>query len=415
MNMKNTELPHTEINPSAENKKEIHKKSSLSTFMEIVPERVHGEIIGKIASSFHCIDMNSKIEDIAQQLQERDSIKVIGVVNDFGEPVGAIVREDLTGTLSKPFGRELYLNKSAISVARDVPRFNFNRNILSVSEEISGSLDIELKSYYLLIDDDLKFAGAFCSDDLLMYLSEMTQRDIAMATRLQSFIVKEEDERVTQRCIMLASSKMARGVGGDYYSIRNFAEGRHLLALCDVSGKGMSASLLSVLLDGMLNIYDLNNGIEGFIKHINSYILHTFKYEKYVTGIFLDIDENNGSASIIDMGHSYCYMFRNEKFIQLKSKYAGLPIGIDGECEPRKNMFQLKKDDLVMLFSDGIEEQKNPKGEEFGLRRLGTIIRENRGIPLRHIKDRILEAIKTFRGNQTQLDDISMVFLHYLG
>lgn len=377
-------------------------------------DSVHGETIGAIASGFQYVALGAKIDDLAGELLKDERIHAVGVVNEQGGVEGVILRDDLLGMLSKPFGRELFHNKLIDRAVKRVKVFGFTRSVYSVAEELAGDLGSTETRHYALIDGRSRFAGLFTSDDLVQYLSEMTQRDLALAQKLQSCIVREEVALRSPRSVILGASRMARGVGGDYFSIRNYAEGRFLLAICDVSGKGMPASLLSVLMDGMLSVYDLHRGIEGYIVSLNSYIYTTFRTDKYITGVFVDFDEERGTATVYDMGHSYQYLLRNGRFIQLKLKYRSLPIGIDPRCAPRGNSFTLQSGDLFMLFTDGIEEQRNVEGDELGISGIVPVVKRIRPAGVKAIKEGILEEIRNFKGTQTQQDDITMILLEYL-
>ena len=67
------------------------------------------------------------------------------------------------------------------------------------------------------------------------------------------------------------------------------------------------------------------------------------------------------------------------------------------------------------MITDGIVEQTNPRGEEFGEKRLYKIIKNNKSLDVTRLKDILLEEIATFRAPQTQNDDITAVFLSYNG
>ncbi len=376
---------------------------------------INGEVIEKIAGSRYYVSGRAKIEDVASDMLADPSVQNVAVLDETGRSRGIIKREDLLGTLSKPFGRELFTSKTADTVMISVPEFNRARNLFSVAAEISGDLEIGKKRCYLLVDDAMKFSGIFTNDDMLMYLSEMTRRDIALANKLQSFIVRDEMDLSTNRCRILGACRMAKGVGGDYYSIRSKGNGCHMLALCDVSGKGISASLLTVLLDSTLGGFDTARGIDEYVMSLNNYVMNTFNMEKYITGIFAEFNEETGITVVLDMGHSYCYMLRNGRFIKLNMKHRGMPIGVDRECSPRGNIVQLRKGDILMFFTDGIEEQKNPDGEEYGIVKTVPIVKKFAGDGLKAVKDRIMDDVTRFRGNLTQQDDISMLMLEYFG
>ncbi len=378
---------------------------------------IHGETIGKIASGMYYVHHDVSIDEVSSYLLNNDAIQVIGIVHGgTGEAMGLIPTKDLLNLLSKPFGRELYTKKAIDTVLiEEAEKYHHQRNVFSIAEEIGRDLGIGTTRYYLLVNDENRFAGIFSNMDMLKYLSDMTQRDLALAKQLQSLIVNREKVEENGRSLIIGASLMARGVGGDYYSIDQYAPGRWLLSLCDVSGKGMSASLFSFLINGMSSMYDFQDGVVDYIKKLNSYVIHAFEFERFLTALFVDYDENTGATSIYDMGHSYCYLYRENKLIRIGSKESTIPIGVAPDIKPQARTLKLKKDDILMLFTDGIEEQKNVRGQEFGITGIISCIKRNRDKSLKEIKDAIFSDLREFRQKQTQMDDMTLIFLHHKG
>ncbi len=380
-------------------------------------EPIHGETIGKIASSLYYVHHDVSIEEVSRYLLNNEAIQVIGVVHSgTGEALGIIPTKDLLNLLSKPFGRELYTKKTIdTAVLEKAKKFHHQGNVFSIADDIGKDLGVGTTRFYLLVTDEKKFAGIFSNMDMLKYLSDMTQRDLALAKQLQSLIVNRERIEENDKSLIIGASLMARGVGGDYYSIDQYAPGKWLLSLCDVSGKGMSAALLSFLINGMSSMYDFRTGVVEYIKKLNSYVIHAFELERFLTALFVDYDETTGVADIYDMGHSYSYLYRENKLIRIGSKEGTIPVGVSPAINPQARTLKLKKDDILMLFTDGIEEQKNVRGEEFGIKGIINSIKRNRDRSLKEIKDAIFTDLRDFRQKQTQMDDMTLMFLHHKG
>lgn len=379
------------------------------------PGVIHGQIISRIASSFYFVEQSVKIEELADELSGMEDIFAVGVINEKREVAGLITRKGLFDVLSRQFGRSLNKNRSVRDHLQSVRVFDSKSNIFAVSQEIGNELSSSRINYYLLADERLGFAGIFSSKDMLFYLSDITQKDIIMATRVQSSIVKEEKQVESSNFEFMGASRMAKGIGGDFYSIKEIERGRWIVSLCDVSGKGMSAALLSVIICGMSGIYDFKKGIKGFLSSLNDFIINSFEGERFITGIFIEFNENNGKIVIHDAGHSFIFLFRDNRLSQLKSKFESVPIGVQKNFEIKPNTFTVRKDDILIITSDGIAEQKNPSGEMYGLARFSKVIKENSGNSLKNIKDSVLDDVNFFRKNQPQDDDISVIILKYTG
>jgi sigma-B regulation protein RsbU (phosphoserine phosphatase) len=115
------------------------------------------------------------------------------------------------------------------------------------------------------------------------------------------------------------------------------------------------------------------------------------------------------------MGHSYIYLFKQDKLFRLRASGGNIPLGIQENVSPQCDKFILAPGDLFIMITDGIVEQTNSKGEEFGEKRLYKIIKNNKNLDVSKLKDKLLEEITSFRAPQTQNDDITAVFLSYNG
>lgn len=374
--------------------------------------KVKGHVIGKISSSSYYLDENARIEFLAQELTKNEDISSVGVVNKKQEIVGIIVKRELFDLLGRPYGRDVYYYKTVSLIAKKARTFRFNENIYSVGDKLVEELYQSETKYYLLETTDGKFAGAFSTKDLLMYLSEMSQRDIKFATDIQSRIIQEKNFE-SERCKLFGASKMAKGVGGDFYTVKKYNDTNWMISICDVSGKGVPASLVTAVIGGIVGVYDLRNGLSPFITELNKYLFDTFQLQKYATGIFIDFNEITGDATVYDCGHGHLYLFRKNTFSKLKMKNGNLPLGISPEIKPLGNKLKLRKNDLIISFTDGIDEQSNTEGEDYGIKRMVPIIGKNLNKGLKAIKEEIFADVKSFRQNQPQHDDMTLIMMKY--
>jgi sigma-B regulation protein RsbU (phosphoserine phosphatase) len=129
---------------------------------------------------------------------------------------------------------------------------------------------------------------------------------------------------------------------------------------------GRGASLVTTSISGMYSIYDFSKGVTGFISSLNDYIASSFDSQKFVTGIFVEFDENTAELNFYDMGHSYIYIYRHSRLFRLKTNSSNLPLGVGPELDPACDTMTLEQGDLLILITDGIAEQVNPAGEEYG-------------------------------------------------
>jgi sigma-B regulation protein RsbU (phosphoserine phosphatase) len=404
---KNIEVPHADVMQDT-------KTEKVMGCIEPLPEK--GHTIAKIASSYYFVRHDVKIRTLSDELARDQNIFAVGVVDDDDRVLGVIIRRDLFDILGKQFGRDLYINKKVSAVMKDVPHFDLKSNIFGVAEELSDVLYSFHLSYYVLSDGEMRFQGIFSTRDLLVFMSQMTQKDIDLARRLQRSIVRDEVFEEGERIKIAAASVMAKGVGGDYYMVDNYdRESNWLIAVCDVSGKGIAASLISAIIGGMLRIYDFNNGLKGFIVRLNEYIHITFETERFITGIFVHFNEETGELSLYDLGHSYIFIYRDGKMLKMTTRDDNIPLGVRQHMLPRAARFTMEKNDILTILTDGMIEQNNPDGREYGIRRLSGVIEKFKDKGVRRVRDEVLADIQVFRKNQPQHDDMTLVIMEYTG
>ena len=395
-----------------ENKKEII--SGLKTIIKTQKDKQHGEIIGKIASAFYYAKADSSVLEIAEDLEKTNDVQAIGITDQSGHVIGLIGRKNLFDFLSKPFGRDLYHSKTAGEICTECMVYDFQNNIYTIAEEIEDEHGLKNDIYYA-ISKQGRFYGIFSTKDILIYLSGITQKDIQLARKLQSNIVKEDLEFENSTFAVCAANRSAKGVSGDFYDLREYSEGRWLFTLCDVSGKGVSASLVTAAIGGLFSAYDFSGGISSFIQRMNSFLLSSFGNEKFVTGVFAELNENSGELTIFDMGHSLIYLLRNGRFFRLNTAQdKNIPLGIaDNENSIPSDRIKLEQDDLFMIVTDGLIEQVNESGEQYGSVRFAANVGRYAESGITKIKEEVLKDISRYKGRQPLHDDTTMIILSF--
>lgn len=384
-----------------------------------VPLKHFGETIGTISCSHYYANENIVIDDIATELENNKEIFVFAVVNSNEECIGLIVRSALFDILGKLYGRDVYKNHPIKDLMKEVNIYHASKSIFEIANSVSDGLYSSAINYYLLNDSENKYYGIFSTKDLLFYLSEITRSDISLATKIQSNIVKNEHKMETKNFRIIGASKMARGVGGDFYSIKEYSPGKWLFAICDVSGKGISAALITTIIGAMLNTFDFKSDkMEKFLTKLNEYIFKTFNLEKFVTGMFFTFDSKTGKTKLYDMGHAMgkanLYLYRDKKFSSLVNKNYNLPIGVVNEITTTYDSFKLTKNDKLIMITDGVTDQRNEKNEEYGIKRIASIMKEKKDSNLNKIKKSIFKDIEKFQGKAHQYDDITIILLEIL-
>lgn len=375
--------------------------------------RTSGPSMVRIASSFAYVDADVRVSDVYRAMSDDESVQAIGVVERSGAVVGILVRRDFFATMARPYAQDVFRHHPVREVMTEVRAFSADSDLFAVAEEIKRDLREPVVSYYLLTTSEGRFSGVFSSQDMLVYLSEITQTDITMARNLQARIVRDREISVGKRLELVAASQIAKGVGGDFYKVARYDDHRWMIALCDVSGKGVAASVITSVLWGMMSVYDFNRGLLPFVRDVNRYLFRTFETERFVTAILMDYDEESGVISLCDLGHSHLMVYREGRLSTVKTGQNNLPLGILPELEPRIDTFRPRPSDLLLMITDGLIEQPNIAGEIYSYSRIAQVIADVADSPVEVISDHLASDFSRFRGKRPLTDDVTWALMRF--
>jgi len=385
---------------------------NVSVIQSYKTEKKFYNTIYNLAHNYSYVNYNVNIIALAEELEKKEDIHSICVVDDDRKILGIIIKKELFSILSKLYGRDVFKNKNVTNIMKDTKIFHEESNILLIAEELKNELKLIDNNYYILVNGNNQFTGVFTTKSILIYLSDIMQRDLDLAQKLQRRIVKDKTSMNENNFNFAAISKMAKGVGGDFYSIKKISKHKWIIVLCDVSGKGISASLLTSILGGMINSYDFNNGLKKFIKILNNYVYTTFNHEKFITGIFIEFNDKTGEISLSDMGHSYAYIYKNDNIFKIKID-KNFPVGISNNIEPSIKKYKFNKNDILLIYTDGIVEQTNKEGIEYSDNRIKKILKKYKKNKLNDIMNFIIKDLDNFKKTHHQKDDITLMMLKY--
>jgi sigma-B regulation protein RsbU (phosphoserine phosphatase) len=380
------------------------------------PEKIYGSSLLKVAEAFEWVPADFRVTDLAEAFQAQEDRMVVGVCGPDGRVLGIVSRVHLFNLLGKPFGREILSRKPVSEVCQTVETFDMNTNLFQAAERLQSSMDRSVLHHYLLTDADGRFRGIFSSKDLLAYLSKITQEDIHLAAQLQERLVKGRLGEAGEGWAVEAFSQSAKGLGGDFYHVMPLPDGRLFLALGDVSGKGVAASVLTSLLWGVLQFYDYRKGLKKLLAQVNEALIRTFHLEKYLTGIFLIFDPRTRELTLADMGHGHAWLVRGGRARPLRftgpsgSSGMNLPLGIDLGLDPQVFRIRLQADDLACFYTDGLTEQENEAGVEFGET---TVVRTacRFGDRANDLPEALMSRLAAHQGSVPRLDDVTWLQL----
>ncbi len=385
--------------------------AAVDVIREQRPRRFYGTSILKAADGFWVADREVGATTLADALREREGVEAVALLGEGEGVVGLVSRERLFGLLTKPFGREVLGRIPAREIAEPCPVYDARRSLFEVANEFLAEDPVAERC--LLVGEGGRFEGVLSATGLSSYLARMTCDDVSVAAVLQERLLASG--AASGPGWRLGSwSKAARGVGGDFWYGEALPDGRAFMALCDVSGKGVAASLVVAMAWGMIRAFDLERGLPALVSALNETIVSAFHLERYLTGFFAFYDPRTRVLEAADMGHSHVMVIRRGEARRLAGSGSNLPVGLEPELVPAIARWRLREGDVMAAYTDGLTEQADPDGLEFGeagLARAGA----RAWAEGRALEDVVPGALEAFARGAPQQDDITLLALTLAG
>jgi serine phosphatase RsbU (regulator of sigma subunit) len=205
----------------------------------------------------------------------------------------------------------------------------------------------------------------------------------------------------------------AREVGGDFYDFHLLSEGRVGLVVGDATGKGVPAALVMATTCGMLQLaaQDLESSSPSeVLRRVNEALLPRIPANMFVTCFYCILDPKSASLSYANAGHDLPYVLRGTGGECEELRARGMPLGIMPGMNYEEKETILEAGEVTLLYSDGLVEAHDPKGEMFGFPRLRALVAKYG--EERSLGDFLLEELYSFVGEGwEQEDDITLLTL----
>ena len=236
------------------------------------------------------------------------------------------------------------------------------------------------------------------------------EQELALAEETQKSLLPQTLPQVRNLSIH-AFSKPTRYVGGDFYDFIELESGDLYGVIADVSGKGISASLLSSTLLGCLQM-QLRAGatVDDSINRLNRFLCEKSSASRFVT-MFLFTMNSEGQGTYISAGHNPSYLYRaaTHEIEELHSN--NMIVGAFPFATYEPASLQLNQGDVLLAYSDGLTEAENLKGEMLGEEAVKEIMRTEASAGAKQLEQKLLDTIQSFTAGRLATDDITLILV----
>ena len=212
--------------------------------------------------------------------------------------------------------------------------------------------------------------------------------------------------------------RAAKDVGGDYFDFVRIDKDTLGIIVADVSGKGVPGSLVMTMIRTALRLESRGNfSPTDVLGRVNHFVADDVKKGMFITIFFITLDSRSRTISYASAGHNPMILYRKDSdacyFLNTRGMPLGisLPEGVDFEDSLQADKVKLKKDDMLVIYTDGITEAMNKAAEQFGNDRLIRFIKENSDLPPEDFAKKLDAEINRFTAGAPQNDDITLVVI----
>ena len=208
----------------------------------------------------------------------------------------------------------------------------------------------------------------------------------------------------------------ASQVSGDYFDYITVDEQRLGVAIADVSGKGVPASLIMAICRSVLRSQAPHNSSPSdVLQKVNRQLYPDIKEDMFISMAYLILDHAAATVTLSRAGHDAPLLYRRATQELTPLKPPGLVLGIDsGSVFDRISTdvaVPLERDDCLILYTDGVTEALDGEGDEFGLERAMHSVRASAGKGASAVITRLIDDVRSFVGSTPQHDDITLIVI----
>ena len=372
-------------------------------------------LIAYDAFSIYLVDAEKKL------LRSRFSVRFDERVTVDNIPIG----KGITGTAAQT--REAV---RVINTAQDPRYIEAHADVRSelatpliVQDRVVGVLDVESQHLGFFTEDHQRtlsllapqIAASVENARLYEEIATREQRmdqDLKAARKLQHVLQPREAPEIHGLEIAIRS-RPAREISGDVYDFFDNGDEYAVIAFGDVSGKGAAAALYGALVSGLLRILAPRRRSPAMLmQSLNETLLERKVDAQYATLTLALWEPRSRQFKFCNAGAEPPLIYRKGEILKPYSE--GVPIGLLEDRQYDEITHQAERGDLMLFFSDGIEDQLNAKQEDFSRARVQKLLRKHGNDSPKTLIDAVFHEIDAFRDDTIITDDQSMVAIKVL-
>lgn len=259
---------------------------------------------------------------------------------------------------------------------------------------------------------EMDYTACVCIDHLSPKEKRNLEYELELSQTVQRALLPQQVPEIPG-LELAAFSRPAQIVGGDYFDFFPFRDGAHGLAIADVAGKGMSASLLMASVQAALRtLVPANESPVDVLQYLNHLFCHNIHFTTFVTLFLGSFDQATHTLTYSSAGHNPPLIFHKQGSARDPISWlqpTGAAIGLVEESQFTSETITLSPGDILLLYTDGVTEAINSREEEFGTQRLAAFVRQGSSLPAKDLVRALRDVLQEFTDGQPLADDTTIV------
>ena len=294
------------------------------------------------------------------------------------------------------------------------------------TNDLSSDNELEVKNPNIKSKDeihDLSNSFVALESGIIKYIDDLQREtkekekinaELEVASRIQLETLPPfsfDDQHVSLHSFI----KPAKEIGGDFYDYFYLGESSFAVVIADVSGKGVPAALFMMRSKAVLKAEILSHeNLEEAVYKANNSLVNNNKESLFVTAFIGVIDFDKKEMTFVNCGHEKPYILSNGEIKKLNGT-SNFVIGEISDFEYEQEKITFNEDDILFVFTDGLNESINENNEEFGYQRISDNLLKNKDKELNEIIKSMYEGLENFTNQKEAFDDVTMLALKIKG
>lgn len=385
--------------------------------------------IGSISKYIEPISGLLSMDAISHMFKEHTAIDAFPV-EENDHVIGVIDRRTVEAETNTAIKR--FFSKTVAETLVDINVVLQAKEYIELNLEKLTELNKKTGMEYYPVFDNKTFIGIVSFHDFLERIAEIRNQDLEKAAVIQRSFLANNEALKSFRFSINCWNKMANSLGGDFYHAFQMNDSETFVFSCDVSGKNVAASLLTIaaasFFEARKSIKNLPSDPSSIIGDFDEYLSRVVPVGNFITGAFVYIDTKRRIFQIFNCGHTNVYLVYSDrnssdqrpKIGAVVPKLPPLGLGdIKAELKKAKSITNPKdKPYLTMaaekgihieLYSDGFTDMMDNEGIRYEDENAKKFFLNLYNTPAAEVYNKIESTVESFTGNTMLPDDITVI------